>query len=723
VTTPRWLRRLQVVLAPLALFGAAGARADTVAESVGDGIVRFWPDAAARDAALPSLSLAAPLPALGAAPEAFPVRPVFRMERGGRVVRLAIARGTTLYGTGEVPGPLVRNGRTTTCWNTDAYAYGGDSPSLYQSHPWVLAVRADGSAFGVLADTPGRIVVDLSDGIEFRAQGPAFAVIVIDRPSPQEVVRSLADLTGHMPLPPRWALGFQQCRYSYAPASEVLRIAREFRARRLPCDVLWMDIDYMDRHQPFTFDPLGFADPAALSDTLHALGFRSVWILDPGIRRQPGDPTFDEGTRGDVWVKLPDGTPFTGRVWPGPCVFPDFTRAETRAWWGRLTADFAARAGADGIWNDMNEPAVFDVREKSMPETARHEADPELGGPGYHARYHNVYGMLMARSSWEGLHAARPGRRPFVLSRANHLGGQRWAAAWTGDNRATDEHFRMALPMVLNLGLSGQPFAGPDIGGFAGACTGEEYAAWMGLGTLLPFSRAHTEKGNIRKEPWSFGPRIEALARRALETRYTLLPYLYTVFEEAARTGLPVARPAFFADPKAAWLRGDQHEFLLGGDLLVHVGALAPAGGAPSLADDAKHWPRVDLAGAADPALPTLHVRAGAIVPTGPQLQFTGERPGEAQTKTAGELVPERVFLLVAPDEHGHAEGWLYEDSGDGEGYRNGEFRRTHFVAETVDGKLRVNEVGHEGAWPAPANREYRISIVGGPEEVPGSRR
>ena len=213
---------------------------------------------------------------------------MFLSRGGGRIVHVAVPAGTTLYGTGEVPGPLARNGRTTVCWNTDAYGYNSQSPSLYQSHPWVLAVRADGSSFGVLADTPGRVTVDLTDGIEFRAQGPAFPVIVIERPSPQDVVSALADLTGHMPLPPRWAIGFHQCRYSYAPDSEVVRIAREFRARGLPCDVLWMDIDYMDHHQPFTFDPNGFPHPETLSDTLHSRGFHSVWILDPGIKRRAG---------------------------------------------------------------------------------------------------------------------------------------------------------------------------------------------------------------------------------------------------------------------------------------------------------------------------------------------------------------------------------------------------------------------------------------------------
>lgn len=700
-----WRRILRAALAPLALvFGVSTAVAAPVAERIGDRIVRYWASEAARTTAPPSVSFVAPRPALGPPPADFAVVPDFTSAQGGRVIRVEVPRGTSLYGTGEVGGRLNRAGRVVTCWNTDAYGYDANTPSLYQSHPWVLAVRADGSSFGVLADTPGRVIVDLTHGIEFRTQGREFPVIVIDGASPQDVLRGLAELTGRMPLPPRWALGFQQCRYSYAPDTEVLLIAREFRSRSLPCDVLWMDIDYMDGHRSFTFDPQGFPNPKLLADTLHSRGFRSVWILDPGIRQEPGYAPFDDGTKNDCWVKMADGSPYVGKVWPGLCVFPDFTRRETRAWWGKWTADFADRAKADGIWNDMNEPAVFDVTSKTMIETARHDADAELGGPGIHAQYHNLYGMQMARASYEGLLASRPERRPFVLSRANFIGGQRYAAAWTGDNRNNPEHFRMALPMVLNMGLSGQPFAGPDIAGFAEPCTPDEYAQWLGLGALLPFSRAHTEKNNIRKEPWSFGPRVEALAQRALETRYRLLPYLYTVFEEASRTGLPVARPAFFADPAASWLRNVEHEFLLGADLLVHVPALMPEGvDVGSLASDAKSWSRATvISGADDPALPTLHVRRGAIVPLGPVVQYSGERPLDD------------VELLVAPDATGHAEGWLYEDAGDGFGYQHGEFRRTHLVAETSGGTLHVRLAGAEGAYAPPANRRWRVTVLGG---------
>ena len=712
----RLARALEFALAPFALFGIAHAQG--IGERVGDGVTCFWPDSAAREQSVRAPALFPFLPAAGTPSERITeptVRPVFRSRGGGRSVRIETPPGTTLYGTGEVPGSLVRNGRVNVCWNTDAYGYDTDTPSLYQSHPWVLAVRPDGSSFGVLAATPGRVTIDLARGIEFRAQGPVFPVVVIERASPQDVVRALADLTGRMPLPPRWAIGFQQCRYSYAPDSEVVRIAREFRARGLPCDVLWLDIDYMDRRRPFTFSPLGFPHPETLSDTLHARGFKSVWILDPGIKREPGDRMYETGRGGDHWVTMPDGTPFLGKVWPGDCNFPDFTREATRAWWAASVAAFAQRSGADGIWNDMNEPAVFGVEGKSMPATAWHRADEDLGGPGYHARYHNIYGMLMARASWVGMRARDSERRPFVLSRANFLGGQKYAAAWTGDNRSSPEHLAMALPMVLNLGLSGQPFAGPDIGGYAGPVAGDDFAAWMGLGSLLPFSRAHTETGNARKEPWSFGPRVEAICRRALQTRYRLLPYLYTVFEEASRTGLPVARPAFFADPAADWLRGVEHEFLLGADVLVDLRFRPEWKDAKRLSDDGVKWRAATVVpGESSTALPGLFVRAGAIVPLGPIVNFTDERPLED------------VELLVAPDASGHAEGWLYEDAGDGMGYTRGELRRTHLVAETQGHAVRVRAETTAGAWTPPGARRWRVTLLGGPMgavvEAPASR-
>ncbi len=699
---------LLVALPGAALRCPVPARAQAaapVAEACGSGVVQFHADAVARRDRAVSLALERPLLPVGPAPAGFPVSPEFRRIDGRAAWFVTVDPGTDLYGTGEVAGPLRRNGRAVTAWNFDAYGYDARTPHLYQSHPWVLAVRADGSAYGLLADTTWRCRIDLTAGILFVAEGPPYPLIAIERASPREVVAALSELTGRAPLPPLWALGYHQCRYSYFPDDRVLEVVRGFRERRIPCDTIWLDIDHMDGNRSFTFSPAFFPDPEALAAQLRELGFHLVTIVDPGIRREPGHPVYDGGTRADAWVKDATGEPYVGRVWPGPCVFPDFTNGGARDWWAGLFGPWLAR-GIDGIWIDMNEPAVFDVDGKTMPLDNVHAADPELGGPGPHARWHNAYGMLMARATREGLLRARPGNRPFVLTRANFLGGQRWAACWTGDNLATWEHLGWSIPMVLNLGLSGQPFAGPDIGGFGGDGDGDMFARWMGIGALLPFARGHAGKGSIDKEPWAFGPRVERTCRLALQRRYRLLPYLYTLFREAATTGLPVARPLFFADPADPALRAVDAAFLLGDDLLVSA-RTTPTGPPPALPSGG--WRPCDfgLGDAGDADLPALFVREGGIVPLGPVVERVAGRPDTP------------LELLVAPDAGGRAEGELYEDAGEGFAYRDGHCRLVRFAAETRDGRLTVSATVVDGRWTL-SDRPLTVRLLLGRTEVRG---
>ena len=700
-------RRFLSLLALGLLCGLAATPSpatETAVEELAPGMHRIFPSTDAR-----------PRPSLCLQPEygdtrpltGFPrdlPRPAFATIQGRHSVTIDIAEGTDLYGTGEVPGALRRNGSRTVAWNTDAYAWGLDSLSLYQSHPWVLAVRADGSSFGVIADTPERCLIDLRQGIRFEAAGPAFPVIIIEGESPQEVVRGLSTLTGTMPLPPRWALGYHQCRYSYTPDDRVRDIAHGFRDRDIPCDVIWFDIDYMDGFRCFTANLYDFPDLRGLNAELADMGFHSVAIIDPGIKQEPGYHVYDSGQKIDAWVKTAAGGPYVGNVWPGQCVFPDFTRGEVRTWWGNLYGPFLD-LGWGGIWNDMNEPAVFNVPGKTMPLDNVHRADAELGGPGRHSRYHNVYGMLMARGTYEGCLRARPDTRPFVLTRANHLGGQRFAATWTGDNVASWLHLDMSISTVLNLGLSGQPLSGPDIGGFAGKGDGEMFARWMGIGALLPFSRGHTGKGNIDKEPWAFGEDVERTCRLALQRRYRLLPYLYTLMEEASRTGLPLVRPLFFSDPADPRLRDVDDAFLLGEDLLV-VCRTSPDGPWPEiypgfLAENG--WWRVSLVAGdgQDPHLPRLYVRDGAAIPLGPVVQHSGQASAEKNQ------------WLVNPDPAGRAVGSLYEDAGDGFGYRSGECR---LVRLGIEGS-------HAANWsiePEVIRGDWEFSMEGWTMQVVG---
>lgn len=695
-----------------------------VAERIADRVTRFFQSPAAREAALPSYALLAEpnakaMSSAAAAGKDYSIAPVFSQADAKLSVSIDIPPGTSLYATGEVTGPLLRNGRKAVAWNTDAYGYGVEALSLYKSHPWVLAVRPDGTSFGVLADTTYRCEIDTGytnpAQIRFTADGPSFPVVVIERDEPEAVVRELSRLTGRMPLPPKWALGYNQCRYSYYPDARVREIAKGFRDHKIPCDVIWFDIDYMEAFRIFTFDRGHFPDPRTLNADLLAQGFHNVWMIDPGMKsraeRGPADRPQGEldaepaaalearkaeiarygkiladADARDVWVKRADGKPYEGEVWPGWCKFPDFTRPDVRQWWGGLYRDFVAQ-GVTGVWNDMNEPAVFNVKSKTMPEDNIHAGDPTMIAPsgkpqgdrarGPHARYHNVYGLEMVRATQAGILAAFEGqKRAFVLSRALFIGGQRYAAGWSGDNSADWYHLEASIPMVLNMGLSGFPLYGPDIGGFAGNGDADLFARWMGIGAMLPFARGHTGKGNIHKEPWSFGPAVEATCREALARRYRLMPYLYSVAREASETGLPIARPVFFADPRDPALRSEDDAFLIGRDLLV-VAHVTPDR-ARVVAMPKGHWREIEHSD--NPDLPRLFVRPGAIIPVGPDQQFIGERPMD------------ELKLLVNLDEHANAAGTLYDDDGETYAYSSRDFRLTTFTAELVGGELKVRE-------------------------------
>jgi alpha-glucosidase len=683
-----------------ALAGPGGVRGFALRPRFADG----------RGASRPSLALAEE-PVLGAG---VPAPEGARFEREGELVRAVVplAPGSTCYGTGEVPGPLERSGRRVTLWNTDSFQFGSSGDPLYQSHPYVLVVRADGSAFGLVADTirRGTLAVEES-AVELAFETGAgvaaepFDLFVLEGAHPAEVTRALAALAGRMPLPPLWALGYHQCRWSYRSAEELRVLALEFRRRGLPCDALWLDIDYMDRQRSFTVDAATFPDLAGLTDELRALGLCSVAILDPGLAV---DSSTAAAARAQGLLVLDAaGEPALGTVWPGPCHFPDFTAAAARAWWSEEVRAFVARTGLDGLWTDMNEPSLMDSPTKTLPESCRHAGTDGSGGD--HARWHNLYGQLMAEATRAGLAAARPERRPFVLTRASHLGGARFAATWTGDNRATWEHLRWSIPMALNLGLSGQPFSGPDVGGFSDNPDRELFARWFELAALLPFCRGHAEKSSRRKEPWAFDTETEAHVRAALERRMKLLPTLYTLFQEASAHGTPIVRPLFFADPRDARLRTLDDAFLLGDDLLVapvvheraHERTVVlprtsggwypfPAGGGP-IAEDERVVP------APLGTLP-LFARAGSVL-------FEHEpRPSTA--------TPPQVLVVHAfCDADGQASGRLYEDEGEGHAHARGHFRETRFGVEAGEHEVVIHEQSTGTFESSARTRLFRVHL------------
>jgi alpha-glucosidase len=339
---------------------------------IGEGIAIFYPDNFQAKRHLPSFALNEEPKELRKLDKNFPVKVHFSKIAGKSLAYVNIKESTDLYGTGEAIGDLHRNGKNIKLWNTDNYSYGKDKGiRLYKSHPWVLAVREDGTAFGVLADNTWEQEISLVSGIQFTSTGPAFRVIVIEKDSPQEVVKVLADLTGKMEMPPLWSLGFQQSRYSYYPDTVVENLADTYRKKQIPIDVIWMDIDYMDKFKVFTFSPKDFPSPKKLNKYLHDRDFKAVYMIDPGVKKEDGYFVYDSGTKEDVWVKDANGKNYVGNVWPGACVFPDYTIERTQKWWANLYKDFMA-TGIDGVWNDMNDPAVFDGPRGSMPKSNIH---------------------------------------------------------------------------------------------------------------------------------------------------------------------------------------------------------------------------------------------------------------------------------------------------------------------------------------------------------------
>jgi alpha-glucosidase len=645
---------------------------------------------------LPSLTVSEEPDSMAPIPATWEIRPEFFTENGKGRATISYPENADLYGTGEGVGPLRKNGREVIMWNTDNYAYATDEGKrLYQSHPWVLGVREDGSAFGILADNTWKQTFYLEHPLHIESEGPPFRIFILEGESPQEVMTLLGSLTGTMDLPPLWALGYQQCRYSYYPDTRVMEIANAFREKQIPCDVIWMDIDYMNGYRIFTFDPSGFSDPAALNQYLHNLDFKTVYMIDPGVKEDAEYFVYQQGTDADIWVQDAGEDEYHGDVWPGSCAFPDFTMPGAREWWSGLYEDFMS-LGIDGVWNDMNEPAVFNGPDNSMPTDNIHR-----GGDGLpedvHLRYHNVYGMLMVQATREGVMTANPEKRPFVLTRANYIGGNRYAATWTGDNVSSWDHLRLSIPMSLNLSLSGQLFSGSDIGGFSGSPTPELLAHWMAVGAFYPFSRNHTSSGTADQEPWALGTETEQASRLALNRRYRLLPYYYTLFREASQIGLPVMQPVFFADPTNPALRSEQEAFMIGEALLV-VPRWADK---PALPNGL--WRKISVAGedyTTESYQPFLKQKEGTVIPLAqPMLSTEG-------------FCNDSITLLVSPDAERMAEGRLYADEGNGFAYQTGYFNNTRFeVLPHGTDSLRLI-CHHESGLMELPDRIWRIGLV-----------
>jgi alpha-glucosidase len=595
------------------------------------------------------------------------------------------------YGLGEKAARLDKRRSSFVNWNSDTPGYTEGKDPIYQTVPFYLGL-GKGLAYGIFFDNSYKSYFDFGKSsqqrIWFGAEGGEMNYYFFHGPAIKKILARYADLTGHMPLPPIWTLGHQQSRWSYYPDTMVEEVVKQYRERDLPLDAVHLDIDYMQGYRVFTWDPRRFPNPKVLSDKLARQGVKLITIVDPGVKYQPPPAdapeatpnplapqdrsyfVFNEGVAKNYFQKRKSGQLFVPRVWPGESVFVDYTLPDARRWWGdlhRAYTDF----GVAGIWTDMNEPSDF------VDQTGKNQIDVisyDEGENSTHAKNRNVFALLMARATYEGLERLQPEKRPFVITRAAYAGVQRYATMWTGDTNSTWDALALSLPMFQSLGLSGEPFVGSDVGGFIGRGNGELLTRSYQVGFLAPFFRNHKVIDGYDQEPWRFGKYYEDIIRKYLKLRYELLPFIYTTLEEAHRTGVPLFRPLVlnFQDDPNTYNLDDQ--FMVGEALMV-APILSP-GVTERLVYLPKgtwydYWTTKKYEGGTmirvEAPLDTvpMFVRGGSIIAKAPAMNFVNEKPWDP------------ISFEIYPDDNGSAQTELYEDDGLSPDYKKGEYRRT----------------------------------------------
>ena len=577
-----------------------------------------------------------------------------------------LQEGERFIGLGEKTGNLDRRGHGYQNWNSDAYAYHSGSDPLYCSMPFYIGLH-HGVQYGIFFDNSHKSFFNFGASnnrfASFSADAGEMNYYFIQGESVPQIITGYTWLTGRIQLPPKWSIGYQQCRYSYYPDKEVLSVARTFVEKDLPVDALVLDIHYMDKYKIFTWDKKNFSDPKGLIDQLKAQGLEVVLMCDPGIKIEKGYEPYDDGVAKDVFIKYPDGENYAGQVWPGWCHFPDFTKPQTRAWWRDKLTSYS-ELGVEGYWNDMNEIATWG---HMLPENIEFDLD---GTKGTTRKARNLYGFQMARSTYEATKKLLNGKRPFNLTRSGFSGAQRYSAVWTGDNVSYDEHMMLGVRIVNSLGLTGVAFCGYDVGGFVGEASTKLFARWISVGSLSPFFRGHTMINTKDSEPWSFGEEVEQISRNYIKLRYQLLPYIYSLFYEAALTGMPVQRSLaiYHAHDDRIYQGPFQHQYLFGPSILVapvesnqsFAKVLFPKGNWYSLFDGAlTYGDREIIIETPIHRLPVF-IKAGSVIPM--------QRP----VMNSKEKVDELILHVYYGEEKSEFD--FYEDDGSTFGFQSGDY-------------------------------------------------
>ncbi|WP_108869150.1 glycoside hydrolase family 31 protein [Aquimarina aquimarini] len=612
-------------------------------------------------------------------------------EYGGNIVKMSKSapQGECYYGLGDKPMHLNLKGKRLQNWATDQYAYGKDQDPLYKSVPFYIGMYEE-RAYGIFFDNTFKTFFDFCherrNVTSFWAQGGEMNYYFFYGPNMQDVVTRYTDLTGKPELPPLWALGYHQCKWSYYPEKKVKEVTQKFRELRIPCDAIYLDIDYMDGFRCFTWNKEYFPDPKRMVAELAEDGFKTIVIIDPGIKIDDEYSVYQEAMQNDYFCKRADGPYMRGKVWPGECFFPDFTNPKVREWWAGLFKEIIDEIGVKGVWNDMNEPAVMEVPDKTFPNDVRHSYD---GNYCSHRKAHNIYGTQMARATYEGVKRFAYPKRPFIITRSAYSGAQRYTSSWTGDNIATWEHLWIANIQAQRMSMSGMSFTGSDIGGFAEHPTGELYARWIQLGVFHPFCRTHSSGDHGNQEPWTFGEEVVDVTRKYVELRYQLLPYLYTMFWEYAEEGIPMLKSLVLYDQNDLQTHYRTDEFVFGNQILVCPIQEPNAKGRRMYVPRGNwynYWTREYVKGGmeqwvdADLDIIPLFIKEGAIIPKYPVQQYVGE-------KEIDELKLE-VYYKLGDKEVSK----VYEDAQDGYDYTKGRYSLRSFSFTGKENEIIIQQ-------------------------------
>ncbi|MBA3647576.1 MAG: glycoside hydrolase family 31 protein [Chitinophagales bacterium] len=613
------------------------------------------------------------------------------------------------FGLGDKADDLDLLGKRFVMWGTDAYAFMRNSDPLYKNIPFYIGIHKNVS-YGIFFDNTFRSSFDFAkenpSAVSFWADGGELQYYYIHGPNMMDVVKRYTALTGSHPLPPLWALGFHQCRWSYYPEARVREIAETFRAKKIPCDVIYLDIDYMDGYRCFTWNKKYFPNPKKMMQDLQLQGFKTVVIIDPGIMVDENYWVFKEGRDNKYFCRRCDDYFMEGQVWPGRCQFPDFTNPKVRDWWGGLFKELVDQ-GIAGVWNDMNEPAVFG--QGTFPLDVRHNYD---GYRGSHRKAHNIYGMQMVRATYEGLKKLQKNKRPFTITRSGYSGVQRYSSTWTGDNTASWDHLKLAVQMLQRLSVSGISFSGSDIGGFTKDSDSELYVRWIQVGVFSPLMRVHSAGDTSNREPWSFGLKVEKIVKKFIELRYQLMPYIYSVFWENHRYFFPMLRPLSMVEQENTDNYQRDDEFTIGDKILIapilHQGlnsrkVYLPQGIWYNFWDFTVHQGGQSYEVQAPLDSMPIFIKAGSIIPEYPVMQYTG----------AEEIDEMLLNAYYAPY---LVNSFMFEDYGDTFGHEQNIYAEKKFEMTTSTRSVTVKQE-MEGLF-TPRYDFYRLKFYGIPFHV-----